>query len=229
MNLIGLVKVFDGVASVLTNTGTRWVSILDLFKFIGESDSPLQDQVESSAHIRLHQGIPYITLDLAVTALTQWGHSRRSNELRDLIDSGWTNWVSNSGKEPEDPARGLCEASASSLGGALRQLNEACLRETGVKVVLTQDYVYTRLMSAMGLETNIDVDDLTTWELNYLSLMHRTLESLIHSYLRNQDGVQDQIAFQDIIPHLMGRIYQMFFGISMTLDYLTQGGINEDL
>lgn len=104
------------------------------------------------------------------------------NAFYEEIYTDWAVWFDSKSKLPEGPSRLSNREAQQVLDKALVIFERYYTIQTGGDCPLTMDYLY-RFMQIMGLERNVEWDDLSQWELNLLTTVEMTFAGLILSYL----------------------------------------------
>jgi hypothetical protein len=87
--------------------------------------------------------------------------------------------------------------------------------QTGKDCPLTMDYLYTRFMQIMGLERNVEWEDLSQWELNLLTTIEMSFAGMLMTYLSEPMDLSPD----DMVPLLMSKLQQLFSGIAVAMSY----------
>ena len=73
-------------------------------------------------------------------------------------------------------------------------------------------------MQIMGLERNVEWDDLSQWELNLLTTVEMTFAGLILSYLSGNMELDPD----DLIRMALAKLRQLFSGVAVAMTYAVE-------
>ena len=136
-------------------------------------------------------------------------------EFYEEIYRDWHEWFDSSSKRPEGPSRASNREALQVLDKALVIFERYYAIQTGKDCPLTMDYLYTHFMQIMGLERNVEWEDLTQWELNLLTTIEMSFAGMLMAYLSEPS----ELGPDDMVPLLMSKLQQLFFGIGVAMTY----------
>lgn len=184
--------------SVLDTQGNKWVLAKHL--------PAVSDPVIQSGFINLHD-LPGLLArhDLQGVYTTFY-----EEIIRD-----WYEWFDSGSKRPEGPSRGSNREAVEVLDKALAHFERYYAIQTGKDCPLTMDYLYTHFMQIMGLERNVEWDDLSQWELNLLTTIEMSFAGLLLAYLSGNM----EISPDDLVPLVMTKLQQLYSGLAVAMTY----------
>lgn len=147
--------------------------------------------------------------------ITRHGLEGVYNEFYEEIYRDWHEWFNSRSKVPEGPSRGSNREASEVLDKALVIFERYYAIRTGTDCPLTMDYLYTHFMRIMGLERNVEWEDLSQWELNLLTTIEMSFAGLLLSYLSGNMEIEPD----DLVPMVMSKLQQLFSGISVAMSY----------
>lgn len=188
--------------SFLDTNGEKWVLVEHL-------------PVLSGPEIESYNGVGVINLEDMLSVLARHGQEGVYTEFYEEIHRDWHTWFDSRSKRPEGPSRGSNREALQVVDKALVIFERYYTIRTGKECPLTMDYIYTHFMQIMGLERNVEWEDLSQWELNLLTTIEMSFAGLILSYLSGpMDLEPDQL-----VPLVMTKLQQLFSGIAVAMTY----------
>lgn len=130
----------------------------------------------------------------------------------------WSKWFDSRSKLPEGPSRLSNREALQVLDKALVVFERYYTIQTGKECPLTMDYLYTHFMQIMGLERNVEWDDLSQWELNLLTTVEMTFAGLILSYLSGNMELDPD----DLVRMVLAKLQQLFSGVAVAMTYAVE-------
>ena len=191
--------------SFLDTNGEKWVLVEHLPPF---SDSVIQS----------YNGVGIINLEDMMSALTRHGLEGVYNEFYEEIYRDWYEWFDSRSKVPEGPARASNREALQVVDKALVIFERYYTIQTGRECPLTMDYIYTHFMQIMGLERNVEWEDLSQWELNVLTTIEMSFAGLILSYLSGPMELEPD----QLVPMVLAKLQQLFSGIAAAMTYAVE-------
>jgi len=161
------------------------------------------------------RGPDLINLEDLPSVLREQGLEGVYNTLYEEIHRDWYDWFNSREKVPEGPSRLSNREACQVLDKALVLFERYYAVQTGKDCPLTTDYLYTHFMQIMGLERNVEWDDLSQWELNLLTTIEMSFAGLLLAYL-NGDM---EISPDDLVPLVMSKLQQLYSGIADAMTY----------
>lgn len=185
-----------------------WHSLLDTDgeKWVLAEHLPIDDPALQSGVINLRD-LPAL--------LARHGQEGVYTEFYEEIYRDWHVWFDSRSKVPEGPSRGANQEALQVLDKALVVFERYYAIQTGKDCPLTMDYLYTHFMQIMGLERNVEWEDLSQWELNLLTTIEMTFAGLVLSYLSGPMELEPD----DLIPLALTKVQQLFSGIAVAMTY----------
>lgn len=184
--------------SLLDTNGEKWV--------LAEHLPAVKDPAIQSGLINLN--------DLRAL-LARHGLEGVYNEFYEEIYRDWHEWFNSGSKRPEGPSRGSNREALEVLDKALVIFERYYAIQTGKDCPLTMDYLYTHFMQVMGLERNVEWEDLSQWELNLLTTVEMSFAGLLLSYLSGNM----EIPPDDLVPLVLSKLQQLYSGIAVAMTY----------
>lgn len=191
--------------SVLDTNGEKWV----LAEHLPEVKDPA---------IQSYQGLGIINLNDLPGLLSRQGLEGVYNAFYEEIYTDWSVWFDSRSKLPEGPSRLSNREAQQVLDKALVIFERYYTIQTGTDCPLTMDYLYTHFMQIMGLERNVEWDDLSQWELNLLTTVEMTFAGLILSYLSGNMELDPD----DLIRMALAKLQQLFSGVAVAMTYAVE-------
>lgn len=183
--------------SLLDTDGQKWVLAKHL---------PIQDPELSTGIINL-ENLPAL--------LERHGQEGVYNGFYEEIYRDWHVWFDSRSKVPEGPSRLSNREALQVLDKALAIFERYYAIQTGKDCPITMDYLYTHFMQIMGLERNVEWEDLSQWELNLLTTIEMSFAGMLMGYLSGPMDLEPD----DMIPLLMSKLQQLFSGIAAAMTY----------
>lgn len=168
--------------------------------------------------IRHYQRIPIINLEDLQSVLDRNGLEDTCAGLREEIYSDWYAWFDSRSRLPEGPSRASNRESMKVVDKALVIFERYYFLQTGKDYSLTVDYIDTHFMQIIGLERNVEWDDLSQWELNILTTVQVSFAGLLLSYL----NTQMEIDLDQIIPAVMFKLQELYAGVAIAMTYAVE-------
>lgn len=199
--------------SFLDASGEKWV----LASVLPPIDDPA---------VRHYQRVPIINLEDLPGVLDRSGLESSYATLYEEILTDWYGWFDSRSKLPEGPSRASNRESMKVVDKALVIFERYYFHQTGKEYALTMDYINTHFMQVIGLERNVDWDDLTQWELNILTTVQMTFAGLLLSYLNSTMDLE----LDQVIPAVMFKLQELYSGVAMAMTYAVENladNINE--
>lgn len=131
------------------------------------------------------------------------------------ITRDWYEWFTSGSKVPEGPSRASNREALQVVDKALSIFERYYSIQTGKDCPLTVDYLYTRFMQIMGLERNVEWEDLSLWELSLLTTVEMSFAGILLSYLNGPMELEPD----DIVPAVFRQLQQLFYGLSVAMTY----------
>jgi hypothetical protein len=188
--------------SFLDASGEKWV----LANVLPPIDDPA---------IRHYQRIPIINLEDLPSLLNRHGLESSHATLYEEIYTDWYGWFDSRSKLPEGPSRASNREAMQVVDKALVIFERFYFLHTGEEYALTEDYIYTHFMQIIGLERNVEWEDLSQWELNILTTVQMSFAGILLSYLNSQV----EIDLNQVIPAVMFKLQELYSGVSMAMTY----------
>lgn len=168
--------------------------------------------------IQSYGRVDVINLKDLRSLITRQGLEGVYNEFYETIYDDWYQWFDSRSKVPEGPSRASNREAIQVLDKALVIFERYYTIQTGQDCPLTMDYLYTHFMQIMGLDTNVEWEDLSQWELNLLTTIEMSFSGLLLSYLNgSMDLEPDQL-----IPLVLAKLQQLFSGIAVAMTYAVE-------
>jgi len=187
--------------SFLDASGEKWVLAANL-----PQDDPA---------VRHYQRIPVINLEDLPGFLDRNGLESSYATLYEEILTDWYGWFDSRSKLPEGPSRASNRESMKVVDTALVIFERYYFLKTGEEYALTLDYIHTHFMQVIGLERNVEWDDLTQWELNILTTVQMTFAGLLLSYLNSEMDIE----LDRVIPAVMFKLQELYSGVAIAMTY----------
>lgn len=191
--------------SLLDTDGEKWV----LMEHLPAVDDPA---------IQSYRGVGLINLKDLRSMLTRHGLEGVYFEFYEEIYRDWHEWFDSRSKRPEGPSRASNREALEVLDKALVIFERYYTIQTGQECPLTMDYLYTHFMRIMGLERNVEWDDLSQWELNLLTTIEMSFAGLILSYLSGPMEIEPD----QLVPMALAKLQQLFSGIAVAMSYAVE-------
>lgn len=188
--------------SLLDTDGQKWV--------LAEHLPGIQDPA-----IQSYNGLGVINLNDLRDLIARQGLEGVYNEFYEEIYTDWSMWFDSRTKRPEGPSRASNREALEVLDKALVIFERYYAIQTGKDCPLTMDYLYTRFMQIMGLERNVEWEDLSQWELNLLTTIEMSFAGMLMTYLSEPMDLSPD----DMVPLLMSKLQQLFSGIAVAMSY----------
>lgn len=188
--------------SLLDASGEKWV----LAEHLPDLDDPA---------FQVHLGVSVINLEDLPPVLRKHGLEGVYTTFYEEIYRDWHVWFDSRSKVPEGPSRASNREALQVVDNALVIFERYYAIQTGTDCPLTMDYLYTHFMQIMGLERNVEWDDLTQWELNLLTTIEMSFAALLLTYLREPTDME----LDRLVPAVMGKLQQLFGGIAVAMTY----------
>ena len=165
-----------------------------------------------------YQGMGIINLEHLQGLLSRHGLEGVYNAFYEEIYTDWAVWFDSKSKLPEGPSRLSNREAQQVLDKALVIFERYYAIQTGKDCPLTMDYLYTHFMQIMGLERNVEWDDLSQWELNLLTTVEMTFAGLILSYLSGNMELDPD----DLVRMVLAKLQQLFSGVAVAMTYAVE-------
>lgn len=188
--------------SLLDTDGDKWV----LAEHLPTLDDPA---------IQSYRGMQVINLEDLPGLLSRHDLEGVYTPFYEEIYTDWYKWFDSRSKLPEGPARASNREALQVLDKALVIFERYYTIQTGEDCPLTMDYLYTHFMQIMGLERNVEWDDLSQWELNLLTTIEMSFAGLILSYLSGPMEIEPD----RLVPMALAKLQQLFSGIAVAMTY----------
>lgn len=159
-----------------------------------------------------------INLDDLPALITKHGLEGVYTEFYEEIYRDWHEWFDSRSKRPEGPSRSSNREALQVLDKALVIFERYYTIQTGKDCPLTMDYLYTHFMQIMGLERNVEWEDLSQWELNLLTTVEMTFAGLVLSYLSGPMEIEPD----DLVRLALAKLQQLFSGIAVAMTYAVE-------
>jgi len=187
--------------SLLDTDGQKWV--------LAEHLPELKDPAIQSGIINL-EDLPAL--------LERHGLEGVYNAFYEEIYRDWHVWFDSRSKVPEGPSRGSNREALQVLDKALVIYERYYAIQSGKDCPITMDYLYTHFMQIMGLERNVEWDDLSQWELNLLTTIEMSFAGLLLSYLSGPMEIEPD----DLVPMVLAKLQQLFSGVAVAMTYAVE-------
>jgi hypothetical protein len=187
--------------SLLDTNGEKWV--------LAEHLPELKDPAIQSGVINLND-LPAL--------LERHGLEGVYNAFYEEIYRDWHVWFDSRSKVPEGPSRLSNREALQVLDKALVIYERYYAVYSGKDCPITMDYLYTHFMQIMGLERNVEWEDLSQWELNLLTTIEMSFAGLLLSYLSGPMEIEPD----NLVPMVITKLQQLFSGLSVAMSYAVE-------
>lgn len=188
--------------SLLDTDGEKWV--------LAEHLPDVKDPA-----IQSYGGMEIINLKDLRALMTRQGLEGVYGEFYEEIYRDWHRWFDSRSKVPEGPSRASNREAIQVLDKALVIFERYYTIQTGQECPLTMDYLYTHFMQIMGLDSNVDWEDLSQWELNLLTTIEMSFAAILLSYLSESLELDPD----QLVPMVLQKLQQLFSGIAVAMTY----------
>jgi len=188
--------------SLLDSTGEKWVYAQHF-------------QVPDDPKFYWVGGVPLLRVEDLPEFIIRHGLETACAGLYETIVGDWYDWFDSTSKMPEGPARRSNRESTKVVDSAMARFESIYRQRKGTEYATTVDYLYTHFMQIMGLERNVEWDDLSQWELSLLTTVQMAFAGIMLAYL---DGPME-MELDEVIPVTMSKLHAVFSGVALSMSY----------